>query len=307
MSNVKSESIKILREKTGAGIMDCKKALQETSGDIEQSVIWLRKKGISSANKKSSRTAAEGLVGVAIKGSIACILEVNSETDFVSKNKDFQHFINRVLAILVEKKVTLENLMHINYNEDTRIEDALKNLIAKIGENIVVRRLQYILSEGDNSFFVSYTHNKVDECLGKIGSIVLAKANNNNEKTKELAKKISMHISASRPLALKKELLNSEFISKEKDIIKGQLLDSGKPENIIDKIVEGKISKYVSEVTLLEQSWVMDTSLKVKDVINKFNEDNTEKFELIDYAFFVLGEGIDIVEKNFKEEVESQL
>ena len=307
MSDIKPEQIKLLREKTGAGIMDCKVALLENSGDMERSITWLRKKGISSANKKISRTAAEGLVGIKISNNTACMIEVNAETDFVSKNKDFQDFIFNLLSVAAKKEIKVDELILERYNETITVEDSLKNLISKVGENIVIRRLQYLIKESDDCFFSSYTHNEVNNDLGKIGSLILVRSNKENEKAKDLARKISMHIAATRPLALKKEDLDLDIVEKERNIIKEQLLESGKPENIVDKIVHGKISKFLSENALLEQDWVMDTSVKVKQVIESFEKQEGLKFEIADYSFFVLGDGIDVVEKNFKEEVESQI
>ena len=307
MVEIKSSQIKVLREKTGAGIMDCKTALLENAGDIEHAAIWLRKKGISSANKKSARTAAEGLVGVSLNNDLACILEVNSETDFVSKNKEFQAFINHILSISSKKKMQVHDLMKENYTDKLLVEDALKELIAKIGENIVIRRLSYLLLENDDCFFASYIHNKVDSNLGKIVSLIVVKEKHKQELSRELGKKLAMHISAMRPLSLNREQLDSDVINKEKDIIKAQLIESGKPDNMISKITEGKISRFISENTLLEQNWVMDTSIKVKDVINNFNKEKGVELKLVDFDFLVLGEGVEVVNKDFKQEVESQL
>ena len=307
MVQIKSAQIKMLREKTGAGIMDCKTALLENSGNMEESITWLRKKGIASADKKSARVAAEGLIGISFNNSIACMLEVNSETDFVSKNTDFQNFIEQTLKVASKKCFNLEELLDESYDGSVSIREALKNLIAKIGENIVVRRIKYLVAENDDNYFGFYVHNKVNDYLGKIGSVVLIKSKEENKENIDLAKKIAMHVSASKPMAINKDNLKPETLSKEKEIFKSQLISSGKPENIVDRIVEGKITKFISQITLLEQNWVMDTSLKVKEVIDDFNKKNKEYFEVIDYGLLILGEGVEIVEKNFKDEVESQL
>ena len=307
MANITSQEIKVLREKSGAGIMDCKKALQENNGDIEASISWLRKKGIAGASKKSSRIASEGLVGFKKSDNLCCIIEVNSETDFVSKNSDFQKFINELLEIAVKKRFTLDELLSTSYDNKTNIDDALKNLISKIGENIVIRRIKYLINNENKNIFGNYLHNKVDDNLGKIACIVSVTANMKNDKTADLAKKIAMHIAASRPLSIEQDGIDSALIEKEKEIFKSQLIEEGKPENIIEKIVIGKVNKFLSEVTLLKQNWVMDPNKKVEDVINSFNKENNENFNINEFCLFVLGEGIETKENNFKEEVASQV
>lgn len=306
-NNISSEQIRILRDKTGAGIMDCKKALLENSGDIEVSIDWLRKKGISSAEKKSSRVASEGLVGVSNQGKLCCLLEVNSETDFVSKNTDFQEFVNKLLKLAIKSKNTLANFMNIPFNDNESVDQALKNIVAKIGENIVIRRLEYIEATENNYSFGCYIHNKVDENIGKIGCIVLATTNGIQQTNDELAKKIAMHIAASKPLSINESQLNQSLIDKEREIFKEQLKESGKPENILEKIVEGKVNKYLSEVTLLNQAWIMEPGKKVKSIIEDFNKANNENFKVKDFALFVLGEGVAVNEKSFKEEVADQI
>ena len=308
MSNsVNSEQIKTLRDKTGAGIMDCKKALLETEGDIELAVDWLRKKGIASAQKKSSRVASEGLVGFVNEANLCCLIEVNSETDFVSKNIEFQEFVNNLLKVAIKSKMTLAEFMQQKFKDNLTIEDALKNIVAKIGENIVIRRLKYLETNTPSYSFGYYIHNKVTDNLGKIGCMVLANTKTNNTSNNQLSKKIAMHIAASKPIAMDRKDLDQKLINKEKEIFKDQLQNSGKPENIIEKILEGKINKYISEVTLLNQPWIMDPGKNVKNIISDFNNSNNENFVLDSFSLFVLGEGIEIVEKSFKEEVVSQI
>ena len=307
MSNISAEKIKSLREKTGAGIMDCKNALVENDGEIESAIDWLRKKGIAKANKKSSRIAAEGLVGVISKGKLSCIIEVNSETDFVSKNNDFQEFINSLLQIAINKKYTLEELLSIKFNNENTVHDALQSLVSKIGENIVIRRLNYIELNSENSKFGVYIHNKVSESLGKIGCVTMGSFKNDNPKISDTLKKIAMHISASKPLALDENGLDKQLLNKEREIFLEQLANSGKPNDILDKIVEGKIKKYVSEITLLNQSWILDPNKSVSEVIKDFNEEFNCNFVLEGYQLYVLGEGVETNTKDFKEEVASQL
>ena len=213
MSNINTHNIKILRDKTGAGMMDCKKALVENEGDLEKAVAWLRKKGIAKAEKKSSRVASQGLVGLKIQDKYAFIIEINTETDFVSKNTDFQKFANNVLNIGINQKYTRESLLAAKYDLDNTISSALQNLIAKIGENIVIRRLEYLEDENDTSIFGSYIHNKIDENTGKMACIVKIKSPNKANDILDLANKISMHITASKPLALDENSVDSNILN----------------------------------------------------------------------------------------------
>ena len=203
--------------------------------------------------------------------------------------------------------MTLAEFMQQKFKDNLTIEDALKNIVAKIGENIVIRRLKYLETNTSNYSFGYYIHNKVTDNLGKIGCMVLANTKTNNTSNNQLSKKIAMHIAASKPMAMDRKDLDQKLINKEKEIFKEQLLNSGKPENIIEKILEGKINKYISEVTLLNQPWIMDPGKNVKNVISDFNNSNNENFALDSFSLFVLGEGIEIVEKSFKEEVVSQI
>ncbi len=307
MSNISSEKIKSLREKTGAGIMDCKNALVENNGEVENAIDWLRKKGIAKANKKSSRIAAEGLVGIASKDQISCVIEVNSETDFVSKNKDFQDFIEHLLQLAIKKQYLLEEFLLSEFNKDYNVQDALNNIIAKIGENIVIRRLSYLSFRNEKSKFGFYIHNKVTDNLGKIGCLVVGSFNTDHENITDLLKKIAMHISASKPLALNENNLDNELLNKERDIFSEQLLNSGKPKDIIGKIVDGKLKKFISDITLLNQNWILDPNKKVSEVISEFNKEFNCNFKVVDYKLYVLGEGIETDNKDFKEEVASQL
>ena len=306
MSNISADKIKKLREKTGAGMMDCKTALVENNGDIENSIGWLRKKGISNAEKKSSRIASEGLIGLKVKEDIGVLIEVNTETDFVSKNTDFQEFVNNILNIAVSKVYDLKDLMLENYDNSNDIGASLKSLIAKIGENIVIRRIAY-LNKTNSSSFGSYVHNKINNELGKMACIVKIDADSNTNELTDLAKKIAMHITASKPLAIDESLISKDIIKKEKDIYIEQLKSSGKPNNIIEKIVEGKIKKFLSDITLINQNWVLDPSMKVKDVIDNYNKQNNSNIKITNFETFILGEGIEVEEKNFSEEVASQL
>tara|TARA_E500000331_G_scaffold328393_1_gene348116 strand:- start:1 stop:936 length:936 start_codon:yes stop_codon:yes gene_type:complete len=304
-NNISAEKIKALRIKTGAGMMDCKNALVENEGEVEKAVEWLRKKGIAKADKKSSRTAAEGLIGINSNDKLACIMEVNSETDFVSKNEDFQKFINQLLQRALEKKYSIDDFLSSKYDQENLIGEALKNLISKIGENIVIRRLDYLDLQTQHIKFGYYLHNKVSDYLGKIGCIVVG--NDQGEESKQLLKKIAMHISASKPITVREEDLDDSLINKEKEIYAAQLSESGKPKDIIDKIVNGKVKKFISEITLLNQNWIMDPNKKVKNIIDDFNKEFGSNFSIIDFKLFILGEGVETKTKDFKDEVASQL
>ena len=308
MSNITTKNIKLLREKTGAGMMDCKKALVENDGDITKATSWLRKKGIAKAEKKSSRVAAQGLVGLKTCDNFSLLLEINSETDFVSKNQDFQSFVDNILDIGISKKHSIDSLLETQYRTNETVADALQNLVAKIGENIVIRRLLYLDADTENTLFGSYVHNKINDNIGRMACVVKMFSNDNSNKAAiDLANKIAMHITALKPLALDEKSLDTTFIEKEREIYTSQLKASGKPENIIDKIVDGKLKKYLSEVTLINQNWVLEPSLTLDQVLKDFNSNNNNDLSIIDFKLLILGEGIEVDEKSFSEEVASQV
>ncbi|GIR09664.1 MAG: elongation factor Ts [Alphaproteobacteria bacterium] len=308
MSNISAEHIKLLREKTGAGMMDCKKALVENDGDISKATSWLRKKGIAKAEKKSSRVAAQGLVGLKTCDNFSLLLEINSETDFVSKNQDFQNFVDNILDIGISKKHSIDSLLETQYRNNETVAVALQNLVAKIGENIVIRRMLYLDADSKNTLFGSYVHNKINDNIGRMACVVKMFSNDNSNKAViDLANKIAMHITALKPLALDEKSLDTSFIEKEREIYTSQLKASGKPENIIDKIVDGKVKKYLSEVTLINQNWVLEPSLTLAQVLKDFNSNNNDDLSIIDFKLLILGEGIEVEEKSFSEEVASQV
>ena len=308
MPNISADSIKLLREKTGAGMMDCKTALVENDGDISKATSWLRKKGIAKAEKKSSRVAAQGLVGLKTSDKFSLLLEINSETDFVSKNQDFQNFVDKILDIGISKKYSIDSLLEAQYSNNETVAVALQNLVAKIGENIVIRRLSYLDSDPKNTVFGSYVHNKINDNIGRMACVVkVLSSDSSNTAVIDLANKIAMHITALKPLALDENSLDAAYIEKEREIYNSQLKASGKPENIIDKIVDGKVKKYLSEVTLINQNWVLEPSLSIAQVLKDFNNKNNADLSIIDFKLFILGEGIELVEKSFSEEVASQV
>ena len=274
------ESVKKLREITGVGFKDCKLAIDETSGDIDKSIEFLRKKGIAKASNKMSRTAAEGLCLLQEKDGEVSLIEINSETDFVAKNEEFISFCKEVSKINFENKSDLSKVSGIKMQNNLTVETNLIDLIAKIGEKITLRRSVFFNNkDGQNSFYV---HGAIQDKIGKIISIVKT----NKEGDNEIGKKIAMHISAMSPMALEEKDLKKEIIDKEVEIIKAELLNSGKPTEMIEKISQGKIGKFISENTLINQVWIMDPKKRVSDIL----KDNDVK--ILDFIRYKVGEGI---------------
>ena len=288
MSNL-MDNIKSLRESTGAGFLDCKKALQESNNEIEKSIDFLRKKGLAKAVKKSSREAKEGAVGVFMNDKVAAILEINTETDFAAKNEIFLDFVDEIgrqaLNVNNSLSFTLEDFLNQSIG-GKKISEYFSDIIAKIGENIVLRRLSFV-SKDSNSEFYSYTHNAYKTNIGKICVLLKAEVKNNDEKTKQFGKNLCMHIAASKPLALDVDKLDLSLIEKERDVQLATIKSSGKPENIIEKILEGKMKKYFSEITLLNQPYIFDTDKDVRKVVLDFSSNNI--FNIMNYELFVLG------------------
>jgi len=302
MSLITAALVKELRDKTGAGMMDCKNALVETNGNIEESVDWLRKKGISGAEKKSARTAADGVVTVSVNNNAAALVEINSETDFVSRNPDFQKFAKNISSIALSSGSNLDELQNAKYLDTGKsVKEALTDLIGLIGENIVLRRTA--LFNNPTNIFSSYIHGQVDEGLGKIGVILSIESNGSVEKVKEFGKKLAMHIAASKPVAISSKDVDPSIIDRERKILIEQAKDSGKPDNIIEKMVEGRISKFFSEITLLDQTWVMDGESKVSKVIENIEKEISCNILIKDFKYFILGDGIEVKTKDFATEV----
>ncbi len=307
MSEVTASLVKELRDKTGAGMMDCKNALVETNGNIEESIDWLRKKGISGAEKKSARVAADGVIAVSINTDAATLVEINSETDFVSRNPDFQKFAKNISEIALLHGQTIEELKKAKYLDSGKsVEEALTDLIGLIGENIVLRRSS-LLKNTNNNIFSSYIHGQVNEGLGKIGVILSLETNITSDKIEDLGKQIAMHIAASKPMAISSDDVDPEVIERERSILVEQAKDSGKPDNIIEKMVDGRISKFFSEITLLDQTWVIDGESKVSKIIKDLEKDLSCNILIKDFKYFVLGEGIEVDKKDFATEVAEQI
>ena len=281
------ENIKKLRELTGVGFKDCKLALDETKGDIEKSIEYLRKKGIAKASKKMSRTASEGLALVKEKEGQVSLIEINSETDFVAKNKDFISFCKEISEINFLNKGNLEKINNSKMKNGLLVKDNLVSLISKIGEKITIRRANFMNNENGSNFF--YVHSAIEKNIGKIISIVkldgIVKGKN-----EEIGNKISMHIAASNPLAIDKEGIKKDVVDKELEIIKAEITNSGKSSEIAEKIAKGKINKFISDNTLLNQVWIMDPKKKVSEILK---ENKAEKeIKVISFLRYKVGEGI---------------
>ncbi len=280
-------NIKKLREMTGVGFNDCKAALDETNGDIEKSIEFLRKKGIAKASKKMSRTASEGLVLAKEESGNISLIEINSETDFVAKNKDFINFCKELSEINFSLKSDLKKIEASNMNNGISVKDNLVNLIAKIGEKITIRRANYFNNSNGSNFF--YVHSAIDKGIGKIISVVklsgIVKGKNEN-----IGSKIAMHIAASNPLAINKDEIEKSIVDKELEIIKAEIINTGKPAEIAEKISKGKISKFLNDNSLLNQEWIMDPKKKVSEVLKENSSDTP--LQILDFARFKVGEGV---------------
>ena len=294
--------VKELRELTGAGIQDCKTALSENNYDIEKSIEYLRKKGITKAAKKSSRDAAEGLAVIASTNSKACILEVNSETDFVAKNKEFINFCSEISKIALSNNFNLENLLNAKIS-NSLIKDELVNLIAKIGENIKIRRIGYL--ENLNGIVANYIHNQQNESMGKIGVIISIDCQNKNKEVLEFSRKICMHIAALSPMSLGEKDLSLDFINKEKEILKEELKNQGKKDDMIDKILVGKLKKVISDNTLMGQKWIHNQDITVEQAVIDFGKEIKQNLIIKSFIKYKVGEGIEVKKTDFNEEVKS--
>ena len=281
------ENIKKLREITGVGFKDCKLAIDENNGDIEKSIEYLRKKGIAKASKKMGRVAADGLVLIYEKNNNISAIEINSETDFVAKNKDFISFCKEISEINFSNKSNIDSLKSSKMKNNKTVDENLISLISKIGEKITIRRSKFFDDKGLN---FAYVHNSIEKNIGKVISIIQLSKNGNNN-LKELGSKLAMHIAAQAPIAIDEEGIKKEILDKELEIIKEELKNSGKKEDMIEKIANGKIKKFISDNTLLNQIWIMDTKLKVNQVIKKYSDKG--EIKVLDFIRFKVGEGID--------------
>jgi elongation factor Ts len=284
------EDIKELREKSGAGMMDCKKALDESDGDVEKAIDWLRKKGINTAQKKSSRSASDGLVTSSIKKDCGVLIEVNAETDFVARNENFQNFCNELSLICIENKIkNVESLLNSKHGSSNQtVQERLTEIISKLGENIIIRKLSYF--GGEENYLQKYIHNSINENSGKIGVLMSYSSNNRSKESDEFSKNICMHIAAADPKSLDINSLDEQLIEKERQIYKEQLKSTNKPENIIEKIIDGKIKKFYEEVCLMEQYFVMENKIQIKNCIENFNKEFNDDFKIVKFEIFKLGQ-----------------
>jgi len=301
MAEITAGSVKELRERTGAGMMDCKKALAETNGEMEAAIDWLRAKGLSAAAKKAGRTAAEGLVGVAVEGKRGALVEVNSETDFVAKNELFQQFVSNVAKLALEHGTDVQALGAVAYPGGGTVAEALTENIAKIGENQSLRRAAVV--EVGEGAIVPYVHNQVVPGLGKIGVLVALESNASADVLTALGKQIAMHVAAAHPLALNADDLPADLIERERSIAIEKAKESGKPQNIIEKMVEGGLAKFRKENALSSQLFVMDGKTPVAEVVASAAKDAGAAIELKGFVRFQLGEGIEKQQSDFAAEV----
>ncbi|MGE4409982.1 MAG: elongation factor Ts [Sphingomonadales bacterium] len=302
MAQITAAVVKELRERSGAGMMDCKKALAETDGDLEAAVDWLRAKGLAAAQKKSSRTAAEGLVGVAVDGTKGVAVEVNSETDFVAKNEQFQDFVRNVTAVALSTAASdVEALSAADYPGGGTVNDKLVANVATIGENQTLRRIASVAVE--KGVVVDYVHNAAAPGLGKIGVLVALEGDAPVDVLTPLGKQIAMHIAAAFPLALSADEIDPEMLERERSIAAEKAAESGKPAEIIAKMVDGAVAKFAKENALLSQLFVIDNKTPIADVVAKAAKDAGASITLKGYVRFQLGEGIEKVETDFAAEV----
>ncbi|HEX7874261.1 MAG TPA: translation elongation factor Ts [Sphingobium sp.] len=302
MAEITAAAVKDLRERSGAGMMDCKKALAESNGDVEAAVDWLRAKGLAAAAKKSSRTAAEGLVGVAVSGTRGVAVEVNSETDFVAKNEQFQDFVRTAAQVALDNGITdAEALGAAAHPAGGTIGEKLVNNVATIGENQQLRRVATVSVE--QGTVVSYVHNAAAPGLGKIGVLVALEGDAGADVLEPLGKQIAMHIAAAFPIALAASDIPAEVLERERKIGAEKAAESGKPAEIIAKMVDGAVAKFAKENALLSQLFVMDNKTPIADVVAKAAKDAGKSIALTNYVRFQLGEGIEKETSDFAAEV----
>ena len=303
---ITASMVKELREKSGAGMMDCKKALSETEGDFEAAVDWLRKKGLSVAAKKSGRIAAEGLIGVALSDQKGVLLEVNAETDFVARNPQFQQFVLSLSKIGLEHSDSVDALMAANFEDKTHsVSDELTNQIATIGENISIRRVQAVsLGSGVVSGYIHGSAEGSGGKLGRIGVLVgLETEVDNLEEVQNLGRQIAMHIAAARPQFLTVEEISEADLERERKILTEQALAEGRPPEIVEKMVTGRMRKFHAEVVLLEQTFIMDNETKIADLLKNKGKELGGSIQLAGFLCYALGEGIERKQDDFAAEV----
>ena len=293
MIKISTSDIKKLRDLTGAGFLDCKEALDNSNSNIEKAIDFLRKKGILTAQKKGDRTASEGLIAITKDNSNkeASIIEINSETDFVARNEDFQNFVSNLSVINLKQKGNLDNLMKSNYaNTKDKVSDTLTNLISKIGENLTIRRSNFISIE--NGFIGTYVHNAEKDFMGKIGVLISVETDLEYSVVNDFLRKLSMHIAATNPISISSSDIDDVVLKKEKEFQLEEIKKSGKDQSIQEKMLEGKMNKYYNEVVLIEQNFVMDDSIKIKKFIENTCAELNGSIEIKKFIRFKVGEGL---------------
>jgi len=300
MANITASMVKDLRDKTGAGMMDCKTALNETNGDMEAAIDWLRKKGISKAAKKAGRAAAEGLVGVAVDKGAGALVEVNAETDFVARNEEFKGFVKSAADLALKEGGDLEKLLAAKHG-NSNVQQTLTELVAKIGENMSVRRT--VALSVNPGVVAAYVHNAASPELGKIGVLVALKSSADEGKLSALAKQIAMHVAAANPLALTPEHLSKDVVERERNVQWELAKQSGKPDAVIEKMMEGRMRKFYEETVLLSQTFVIDGETQIAKVIERAAKELGAPVTIEGFVRFQVGEGIEKVESDFADEV----
>ncbi|MEC9368790.1 MAG: translation elongation factor Ts [Pseudomonadota bacterium] len=302
MATISAQMVKELREKTGAGMMDCKSALGETGGDMEAAVDWLRAKGLAKAAKKAGRVAAEGLVGVAVSGNKGAVVEVNSETDFVARNEQFQGMVSEIAELALDAGGDVTKLSRAKLkSKKASVDEHLKEMVATIGENMTLRRTSEVKVK--DGIVASYIHNAAALNLGKIGVLVGLESKGDKTKLAELGRQIAMHVAATSPLAVRAEELDPATVDRERAIFAEQARESGKPENIIEKMVEGRVRKFYEEAVLLNQTFVIDGENTVEKAVKAAEKNIGGPVKVTSFVRFALGEGIEKEEQDFAAEV----
>ena len=301
MAEITAAAVKELREKSGAGMMDCKAALTETDGDMDAAVDWLRKKGLSAAAKKAGRAAAEGLVGMVVEGGVGALVEVNAETDFVARNETFQKFVAKVAQIALENGADADALKAADFGDGNTVEEATVNQVATIGENIGLRRSTRLnVSNGTVS---GYIHNQIAPGMGKIGVLVALESDGDAAKLDEIGRQLAMHVAAAQPQFLDISSVDASALDREREVLAEQARASGKPDEIVQKMVEGRLRKYYEEVVLTEQVFVIDGETKVSKFLEAAAKDVGSPIKIAGFERFTLGEGVERREEDFADEV----
>lgn len=302
MANITAAMVKDLRDKTGAGMMDCKTALTENDGDMEAAVDWLRTKGLAKAAKKAGRVAAEGLVAVDTKGTVGVVVEVNSETDFVARNGQFQDMVKTIASVAAAGDGTVEGSASASYpGTDKSVADHITDMVATIGENMALRRVERLSVEA--GVVAGYVHGSVADGLGRIGVIVALESEGDTDALARIGRQVAMHVAATSPLAVTVEDLDAEIVARERAIFADQARESGKPENIVEKMVDGRLKKYFQEVVLTEQAFVIDTEKTVGQAVSEAEGDVGAAVRIVAFSRFALGEGVEKEEGDFAAEV----